>query len=70
MAESLFFSASSLFYVLNFIVMDGFNQVLARGVECDIALLSVESEEFWKGAEPLHFGHLPRLQVILIYHFS
>lgn len=37
-------------------------KVLARGVECDIALLSVESEEFWKGAEPLHFGHLPRLQ--------
>uniref|UniRef100_A0A5B7A3J7 Putative DEGP protease 2 isoform 1 n=1 Tax=Davidia involucrata TaxID=16924 RepID=A0A5B7A3J7_DAVIN len=37
-------------------------KVLARGVECDIALLSVESKEFWKGAEPLHFGHLPRLQ--------
>ncbi|KAL5793053.1 hypothetical protein ACOSP7_001647 [Xanthoceras sorbifolium] len=37
-------------------------KVLARGVDCDIALLSVESEEFWKGAEPLHFGHLPCLQ--------
>ncbi|CAH9081278.1 unnamed protein product [Cuscuta europaea] len=37
-------------------------KVLARGVECDIALLSVESKEFWKGAEPLFFGHLPRLQ--------
>ncbi|KAK1558508.1 hypothetical protein Q3G72_003163 [Acer saccharum] len=37
-------------------------KVLARGVDCDIALLSVESEEFWKGAEPLQFGHLPRLQ--------
>ncbi|XP_058077873.1 protease Do-like 2, chloroplastic isoform X2 [Magnolia sinica] len=37
-------------------------QVLARGVECDIALLSVESEEFWKGAEPLRFGRLPCLQ--------
>lgn len=37
-------------------------KVLARGVECDIALLSVESEEFWKGAEPLQLGHLPRLQ--------
>lgn len=37
-------------------------KVLAKGVECDIALLSVESREFWKGAEPLHFGHLPRLQ--------
>lgn len=38
-------------------------QVLARGVDCDIALLSVESREFWKGAEPLRFGHLPHLQV-------
>ncbi|OVA15090.1 Peptidase S1 [Macleaya cordata] len=37
-------------------------KVLARGIECDIALLSVESEEFWKGAEPLHFGRLPSLQ--------
>ncbi|KAJ4727591.1 Protease Do-like [Melia azedarach] len=37
-------------------------KVLARGVDCDIALLSVESEEFWRGAEPLQFGHLPHLQ--------
>ncbi|KAF5187933.1 Protease do-like 2 protein, partial [Thalictrum thalictroides] len=37
-------------------------KVLARGVECDIALLSVENEEFWKGAEPLRFGRLPCLQ--------
>ncbi|GFQ02331.1 protease Do-like 2 chloroplastic [Phtheirospermum japonicum] len=37
-------------------------KVLARGVECDIALLSVESKEFWQGTEPLHFGHLPNLQ--------
>ncbi|XP_020538534.1 protease Do-like 2, chloroplastic isoform X2 [Jatropha curcas] len=37
-------------------------KVLARGVDCDIALLSVESEEFWEGAEPLQFGRLPRLQ--------
>lgn len=37
-------------------------KVLARGVDCDIALLSVESEEFWKDAEPLCLGHLPRLQ--------
>lgn len=36
--------------------------VLAKGVECDIALLSVESEGFWKGTEPLHFGRLPCLQ--------
>ncbi|KAI3460841.1 hypothetical protein Pfo_017504 [Paulownia fortunei] len=37
-------------------------KVLARGVECDIALLSVESKEFWEGAEPLHLGKLPNLQ--------
>lgn len=37
-------------------------KVLVRGVDCDIALLSVESEDFWKGAEPLRLGHLPRLQ--------
>ncbi|KAJ0980706.1 hypothetical protein J5N97_008961 [Dioscorea zingiberensis] len=37
-------------------------KVLARGIECDIALLSVESEEFWVGAEPLRFGRLPCLQ--------
>lgn len=37
-------------------------KVLARGVDCDIALLSVENEEFWKGAEPLRFGRLPCLQ--------
>lgn len=36
--------------------------VLAKGVECDIALLSVESEEFWKGTEHLRFGRLPCLQ--------
>ncbi|KAL5701456.1 Protease Do-like 2 [Ranunculus cassubicifolius] len=37
-------------------------KVLARGIECDIALLSVENEDFWKGAEPLRFGRLPCLQ--------
>ncbi|EPS74298.1 hypothetical protein M569_00454, partial [Genlisea aurea] len=37
-------------------------KVLARGIECDIALLSVESKEFWVGAEPLRFGQLPNLQ--------
>lgn len=36
--------------------------VLAIGPECDIALLSVEDEDFWKGVEPLRFGSLPRLQ--------
>nr|DAD37921.1 TPA_asm: hypothetical protein HUJ06_008562 [Nelumbo nucifera] len=37
-------------------------KVLARGIECDIALLTVESEEFWRGSEPLRFGRLPLLQ--------
>ncbi|CAL1388912.1 unnamed protein product [Linum trigynum] len=37
-------------------------KVLARGVDCDIALLAVESEQFWEGAEPLQLGHLPHLQ--------
>ncbi|PON96662.1 Peptidase S1C [Trema orientale] len=37
-------------------------RVLARGVDCDIALLSVESKEFWEGAEPLQLGRLPHLQ--------
>nr|CAB3463912.1 unnamed protein product [Digitaria exilis] len=37
-------------------------QVLARGIECDLALLSVENEEFWKGTEALAFGRLPMLQ--------
>lgn len=44
-------------------------QVLARGTECDLALLSVENEEFWKGSEPLQFGRLPCLQVITVYDF-
>ncbi|KAM6541035.1 hypothetical protein CsatB_005482 [Cannabis sativa] len=37
-------------------------RVLARGVDCDIALLSVDSKEFWEGAEPLELGRLPHLQ--------
>lgn len=41
-------------------------KVLARGIECDIALLQVESEEFWKGVEPLRFGRLPCLQDAVI----
>ena len=41
-------------------------QVLAIGPECDIALLSVEDENFWKGVEPLRFGSLPRLQVVAL----
>ncbi|XP_050236501.1 protease Do-like 2, chloroplastic isoform X2 [Mercurialis annua] len=37
-------------------------KVLARGVDCDIALLSVKDKAFWEGAEPLQLGRLPRLQ--------
>lgn len=37
-------------------------KVLAVGVECDIALLTVEDEAFWDAAEPLDFGELPCLQ--------
>lgn len=37
-------------------------KVLARGIDCDIALLSVESDEFWRDVEPLRFGRLPHLQ--------
>jgi len=37
-------------------------QVLAVGVECDIALLTVEDDAFWEDAEPLAFGELPCLQ--------
>ncbi|KIY95877.1 hypothetical protein MNEG_12084 [Monoraphidium neglectum] len=36
--------------------------VLAVGTECDIAMLTVEDEEFWRGAEPVEFGDLPSLQ--------
>ncbi|OMP03306.1 protease Do-like 2 [Corchorus olitorius] len=38
--------------------------VLARGVDCDVALLFMESEEFWRGAEPLRLGHLLHLQEV------
>ncbi|KAM3194057.1 hypothetical protein ACQJBY_070614 [Aegilops geniculata] len=36
--------------------------VLAIGNECDIALLTVDDDEFWKGVLPLEFGLLPALQ--------
>ncbi|EIE20222.1 trypsin-like serine protease [Coccomyxa subellipsoidea C-169] len=36
--------------------------VLAVGTECDIAMLTVEDEEFWEGLCPVNFGELPRLQ--------
>ncbi|CAL5441220.1 unnamed protein product [Camellia sinensis] len=36
--------------------------VLAIGTECDIAMLTVESDEFWEGVSPVQFGDLPTLQ--------
>ncbi|KAF8390370.1 hypothetical protein HHK36_024895 [Tetracentron sinense] len=36
--------------------------VLAIGTECDIALLTVNDDEFWEGVLPVEFGDLPALQ--------
>ncbi|KAL2465249.1 Protease Do-like 9 [Abeliophyllum distichum] len=36
--------------------------VLAIGTECDIAMLTVDDDEFWEGVSPLEFGDLPALQ--------
>ncbi|CAN6477605.1 unnamed protein product [Victoria cruziana] len=36
--------------------------VLAIGTECDIALLTVNDDEFWDGVSPVEFGSLPVLQ--------
>lgn len=37
-------------------------KVLAIGTECDIALLTVNDDEFWSGVSPVEFGILPTLQ--------
>ncbi|KAK2999534.1 hypothetical protein RJ639_024581 [Escallonia herrerae] len=37
-------------------------EVQAVGHECDLAILVVESEEFWKGTNFLEFGDIPFLQ--------
>lgn len=37
-------------------------RVLSIGNECDIALMTVDDEAFWKGIKPLNFGVLPALQ--------
>ncbi|XP_074316890.1 protease Do-like 9 isoform X2 [Silene latifolia] len=36
--------------------------VLAIGNECDLALLTVSNDEFWRGVSPVEFGKLPTLQ--------
>ena len=37
-------------------------EVKAVGHECDLAILVVESEEFWDGMNPLELGDIPLLQ--------
>lgn len=37
-------------------------EVKAVGHECDLAILAVESEEFWDGMNPLELGDIPLLQ--------
>ncbi|KAI3879140.1 hypothetical protein MKX03_010644 [Papaver bracteatum] len=37
-------------------------KVLAIGNECDMAMLTVEDDEFWEGVSPIEFGSLPSLQ--------
>ncbi|KAJ0960401.1 hypothetical protein J5N97_001763 [Dioscorea zingiberensis] len=36
--------------------------VLAIGTDCDIAMLTVNDDEFWEGVSPVEFGPLPALQ--------
>lgn len=36
--------------------------ILAIGTECDIAMLTVEDDEFWDGVSAIDFGSLPALQ--------
>ncbi|KHG27181.1 Protease Do-like 9 [Gossypium arboreum] len=36
--------------------------VLSIGTECDIAMLTVNNDEFWEGVSPVEFGELPALQ--------
>ncbi|KAK4264301.1 hypothetical protein QN277_025500 [Acacia crassicarpa] len=36
--------------------------VLAIGTECDVAMLTVEDEDFWHGLSPEEFGDFPALQ--------
>ncbi|QDZ19377.1 trypsin-like serine protease [Chloropicon primus] len=37
-------------------------RVLSIGIECDIAMLTVDDENFWKGLRSIEFGSLPSLQ--------
>jgi len=33
--------------------------------ECDLAILEIDSDEFWKGMNPLEFGDIPPLNEIV-----
>jgi S1-C subfamily serine protease len=37
-------------------------RVVLMAHDCDLAILTVEEESFWKDLEPLHFGTIPHLQ--------
>jgi hypothetical protein len=37
-------------------------KILAVGNECDLALLTVDDDAFWKDLKPLKLGRMPRLQ--------
>ncbi|KAF8005978.1 hypothetical protein BT93_K0303 [Corymbia citriodora subsp. variegata] len=37
-------------------------KVLAIGTECDIAMLTIDDDEFWEGVSSVEFGDLPALQ--------
>ena len=41
-------------------------QVVAVGHECDLAVLSVDDEDFWVGTCALEFGNVPELQQSLV----
>jgi len=41
-------------------------KLLATGHDCDLALLTVDDENFWRGLKPLHFGNIPALQASVI----
>lgn len=37
-------------------------EVQAVGHDCDLAILTVQNEDFWDGMHPLEFGDIPFLQ--------
>mmetsp|Transcript_17169 Transcript_17169/g.32678 ORF Transcript_17169/g.32678 Transcript_17169/m.32678 type:complete len:650 (-) Transcript_17169:142-2091(-) len=41
-------------------------KVLATGHDCDLALITVDEDEFWKDLKPLTFGDIPSLQASVI----